>query len=348
MPSVSRSEAELADRVAKELSGHAHLEVARVGDNVVARTLAGRPTRLVLAGHLDTVPAAGNATPRRDGSVLHGLGSADMKGGVAVLLALAELAEPASDCTYVLYAREEIDRAESGLLELEASRPDLLRADAAVLLEPTAARVEAGCQGVLKARVLLRGRRAHVARPWVGRNAIHRLGALLTTVAGFGDRRPVIGGCEYRESLQVVQVVGGGASNVVPDEASALVVYRFAPDKAPEQALDALRDLLAPAMEAGDELTVLDTAPAAPPRLDHPALEALVAASGRPATAKLAWTDVAFFAERGVPAANFGPGDPLLAHAPDERVTAADLAATYQALAAVLGRPLAARSGQQG
>ncbi len=340
---MSRGEAALADRVAAELSGHAHLEVTRVGDNVVARTELRRPTRVVLAGHLDTVPAAGNATPRREGGVLHGLGSADMKGGVAVLLALAELPEPASDCTFVLYAREEVDRAESGLLELEASRPDLLRADVAVLLEPTAARVEAGCQGVLKVRVVLRGRRAHVARPWVGRNAVHRLGTLLAAVAGFGDRRPVVGGCEYRESLQAVQVSGGGASNVVPDEASALVVYRFAPDKGADEALAVLGDLLAPTMEAGDELALLDAAPPAPPRLDHPVLEALVTASGHPATAKLAWTDAAFFAERGVPAANFGPGDPLLAHAPDEQVTAAELAATYRALVAVLERPLAGR-----
>lgn len=339
--SVSRAEARLADLVEAELRRGGELEVVRVGDNLVARTHRGRPIRLLFAGHLDTVPPAGNELPRREGDVLHGLGSADMKGGLAVMLALAGLKDTASDCTFVFYAREEVDRAESGLLELQGALPELLMADAAVLLEPTSARVEAGCQGVVKARVVLRGRRAHVARPWTGENAVHRLGPLLERIAAFGDRRPLVGGCRYRESLQAVQVAGGIATNVVPDEATALVVYRFAPDKDEAGALAALEAHLAPALCEADWLEIVDSAPAAPPALDHPALEALVAASGEPPEAKLAWTDVAFFAERGVPAANFGPGDPLLAHAPDERVSARELDATYQALAALVAQPLA-------
>ena len=340
IPSVSRGGGALADLVEAELRGRRHLEVVRVGDNVLARSRRSRPVRLALAGHLDTVPPAGNALPRRDGEVLHGVGTADMKGGLAVLLALAAIEDTACDCTFVLYAREEVDRPESGLLELQAAVPELLTAHAAVLLEPTSSRVEAGCQGVVKARVSLRGRRAHVARPWTGVNAVHRLGPLLAQVADFGDRRPVVEGCEYRESLQAVQVTGGVAANVVPDEASLLVVYRFAPDKDEATARATLQAQLAPAMGSDDRIEILDLAPAAAPGLSHRALEALVAASGRPPVAKLAWTDVAFFAERGVPAANFGPGDPLLAHTPEERIGRVELEAAYRALSQLVTVPL--------
>ena len=332
-PSVSRDEAALAGLVEAELRGHPWLEVFRVGDNVVARTHRGRPTRLALAGHLDTVPPSGNEVPRLEGDTLHGLGSADMKGGLAVMLALAALEDSTCDCTFVFYAREEVARAESGLLELHAAAPELLMADAAVLLEPTGAAVEAGCQGVVKARAVLCGRRAHVARPWVGINAIHRLAPFLERVVAFGDRRPVIEGCEYRESLQAVEVTGGGTANVVPDEATVLLVHRFAPDKDEVAAFAVLEDHLRPVLGDADWLELVDTAPAAPPALTHPLLDSLASATGRPAGGKLGWTDVAFFAERGVPAANFGPGDALLAHAPDERVERAHLEAAYAVLA---------------
>lgn len=335
-PSVSRAETALADLVEAELRGHRWLEVFRIGDNVIGRTRWGRPVRLVLAGHLDTVPPAGNAAARCQGDILQGVGSADMKGGLAVMLALASLAQTSCDCTYVFYAREEIARSESGLLEIQTAAPDLLVADAAVLLEPTSSAVEAGCQGVVKARVNVRGKAAHVARPWVGDNAIHRLGPILAQVAEFGDRRPVVEGCEYRESFQAVEVTGGRAANVVPDEASLLVVYRFAPDKDEAAAFGVLETHLQPSLGDADWLELVDGAPAAPPALRHPLLEALVAATGRPPAAKLGWTDVAFFAERGVPAANFGPGDSLLAHSPDEQIERADLDAAYVALATLL------------
>lgn len=340
VPSVSRREAALADVIEGELRTRPWLEVVRLGDNVVARTSLGRPARLVLAGHLDTVPPSASADPRLDGDVLFGLGSADMKGGLAVMLALADLEATACDLTLVFYAREEIARAESGLLEIAATDPELLSGDAAVLLEPTGAAVEAGCQGVVKARLTLRGRSAHVARPWMGSNAIHRLGPVVERVLAFGDRRPVVDGCEFRESLQAVQVAGGRAGNVVPDEASLLLVYRFAPDKDEAGALATLEGHLRPVLGEGDGFVLEDAAPAAPPSLSHPFLEALVAATGRPPGAKLGWTDVAFFAERGVPAANFGPGDSLLAHGPDERVERADLDAVYAALAALVTTPV--------
>lgn len=338
--SVSRDEAALAGLVEAELRGRPGLEVSRIGDNVVARTHRGRPTRLALAGHLDTVPPSGNEVPRLEGDVLHGLGSADMKGGLAVMLALAALDDTTSDCTFVFYVREEVARTESGLLELDAVAPELLVADAAVLLEPTGAAVEAGCQGVVKARAVLRGRRSHVARPWVGVNAIHRLAPLLGRVVAFGDRRPVIDGCEYRESLQAVDVAGGVATNVVPDEASVLLVHRFAPDRDEAAAFARLEAHLRPALGEADRLELVDTAPAAPPALAHPLLASLVSATGRPAGGKLGWTDVAFFAERGVPAANFGPGDALLAHGPDERVERAELDAAYAVLSRVLSSPV--------
>jgi len=337
--SVSHDERELADLVHVELSAVPWLEVTRIEDNVVARTHLGRPRRLVLAGHLDTVPPAGNERPRIDGDVLHGLGSADMKGGLAVMLALAGgLRSPSVDATYVFYACEEVATHFSGLKVVDRERPDLLAGDAAVLAEPTGARVEAGCQGVLRLEARLRGARAHTARPWTGRNAIHRLAPLLELVAGFEERRPVLDGCEYREALQAVGVSGGVAGNVVPDDARVAMSHRFAPDRDGEQAYAALRAYLAPALspEVGDELVVEDSAPAAAPMLGHPLLASLVVSSGAPPRAKLGWTDVAFFAERGVPAANFGPGDPLVAHTAQERVERADLEAVHAALARVL------------
>ena len=337
--SVSHYEAQLADLVESELATAAGLEVVRIGDNVIARTNLDRPTRVVLAGHLDTVPPAGNATARVEGDRCHGLGSADMKGGLAVLLRLArELDGPRRDVTFVFYACEEVARVHSGLGQIMAVRPELLRGDAAVLLEPTNARIEAGCQGVVRVDLVIGGRRAHSARPWVGINAIHRLAPVLATIAGVAGRRPVIDGCEYRETLQAVGISGGVAGNVVPDEVRLTLSHRFAPDRDAAVALDYLTELFAPYLDAslGDRIEVLDIAPAAAPCLEHPVLAELLEASGRDAAAKIAWTDVAFFAELGVPAANFGPGDPLLAHRADEFVTAADLEHVHAALAGVL------------
>lgn len=339
IPSVSHHEAAIADHVEARLRKLGWLEVERVGANVIARTSLGRSSRLLLAGHLDTVPAAGNAEPRVEGDVLWGLGAADMKGGLAVMLELAAtVAEPAVDVTFVFYVCEEVARAHNGLLEVAATRPELLAADAAVLGEPTSARVEAGCQGVLKVDVTMTGRRAHTARPWMGNNAVHRLVPVLKAVAAFPERRPVIDGCEYREALQAVAVAGGVASNVVPDSAVVTLNHRFAPDRDAAGAEAALRDRLEGALDAsaGDRMEVVDTSPSAPPSLSHPLLARLVRASGNPPRAKLGWTDVAFFAERGIPAANFGPGDPELAHTPAERVESHQLTDAFAALRSVI------------
>jgi succinyl-diaminopimelate desuccinylase len=328
VPSPSRGESALADHVEDALRACDWLDLERIGDNVVARTRLGHAQRLVLAGHLDTVPAVGNETPRVEGDTVWGVGASDMKGGLAVMLELATtVRQPAVDVTWCFYAREEIGRADSGLLELWQARPDLLAGDAAILGEPTCALVEAGCQGTMRVQVILRGVRAHTARPFAGRNAIHRLALLLQRVADWPGREVVLDGCTYAEQLQAVAVEGGVAANVVPDEARVTLNHRYAPDRDAAQAGAFLLELMQGTWDAadGDTWEVLDAGDGAPPSLGHPLLGALVEKSGAAPKAKVGWTDVASFWEHGVPAANFGPGDPLLAHHPDERVSAAQL-----------------------
>jgi succinyl-diaminopimelate desuccinylase len=340
IPSVSHEEAALTGHLEARLRRLPHLDVERVGPNLVARTDLGRTVRVVLAGHTDTVPPNGNEGSRIEGDVLWGLGSADMKGGLAVMMALAEtVPDPAVDVTWVFYAAEEVAAEHNGLRHLARDRPELLAGDVAILGEPTGGEVEAGCQGTLRVEVTVRGARAHTARPWMGRNAIHRLGEVLRLVEGFEERRPVIEGCEYREALQAVAVSGGVAGNVVPDEARVLVNRRFAPDRTVAEAEAEVRALLAPALDHGDEVTVVDAAPGAPPGLTSPVLRRMVEDHRLPVRAKLGWTDVARFAELGVPACNLGPGDASLAHSADEHVDRASLERSYEVLRAVLTTP---------
>ncbi|MEJ5255223.1 MAG: succinyl-diaminopimelate desuccinylase [Acidimicrobiales bacterium] len=337
IPSVSWHESAIVDHLEARLRSIGGLEVTRVGDNLVARTRLGRDQRVVLAGHTDTVPPNGNDVAVVEGDRLWGVGAADMKSGLAVMVDLAEtVIEPAVDVTYVFYAREEVSAEHSGLAELWAARPDLLEGDVALLGEPTLAAIEAGCQGTLRMRIVLRGVRAHTARPWMGRNAIHRLGGLLRALDDYEGRRPVLQGCEYREALQAVAVEGGVAGNVVPDRVELTVNHRFAPDRSVDEAQAHVRELLEPWLDEGDEVAVVDRAPAAPPSLDHPLLQALIERNGLPVRAKLGWTDVAFFAARGIPAANFGPGDATVAHTQGEYVERADLERVHGALADLL------------
>ena len=340
IPSVSKDEAAITDHLEERLRAIPWLDVTRVGNNLVARTDLGRGLRVMLAGHTDTVPVNENAGARRDGDTLWGLGSCDMKGGLAVALDLAGTIEaPAIDVTYLFYECEEIDLEFNGLRKLLRERPDLLACDAAVLGEPTDGYIEAGCQGSVRAALRLSGARAHTARPWMGRNAIHRLGPVLDAVAMYDARRPVLNGCEFREALQAVAVSGGVAGNVVPDLADVVVNHRYAPDTTSAAAIDRVRSLLTGAIdfdESRDGFEVLDVADPAPPDLDHPLLAALVSASGEPPRAKLGWTDVAFFAAAGIPATNFGPGDPTLAHTRDERVERASVERVHAALSALL------------
>lgn len=334
--SPSLAEGPFADLVEGWLREVPWLTVERHGDNVVARTDLGRDQRLVLAGHIDTVPANGNDVARVDGDTLWGLGSADMKGGLAVFLELARtLDAPTCDVTYVFYAAEEIAAEHSGLLQLFRERPELLEADAAILGEPTDGWIEAGCQGTARVRLTLRGERAHTARPWKGRNAIHRLAPILDALAAYEAREPTIDGCTYREAVQAVFVDGGVAGNVVPDEATLTVNLRIAPDRTVDQAVEAFRSMLGAHLADGDGFEVVDRAEPAPPSLTHPLLAPLVAA-GTPVRAKLGWTDVARFAEHGIPAVNLGPGDSSVAHMRDEHVTRDSIERVHAALRTLL------------
>ena len=331
--SVSLDEREIADQVEQALTGVDHLVVTRRGNTVVARTDLGREERVVIAGHLDTVPLNDNLPARRDEKLLHGLGSCDMKGGVAVALKLAvELAEPNRDVTYIFYEAEEIEAEHNGLSKLSASDPHLMTGDFAILMEPSNAVVEAGCQGTLRVDVRTTGERAHSARGWMGDNAIHKAGAVLRLLEDYQPRKPVIDGLEYHEGLNAVFIKGGVAGNVLPDECVIEVNHRFAPDRDEAAAEKFLREFF-----DGYDVTVTDSAPGALPGLGVPAAAAFLAAVGGEANPKFGWTDVARFSGLGVPAVNFGPGDPLLAHKQEEHVPFAHIERCEQQLRTWLG-----------
>jgi succinyl-diaminopimelate desuccinylase len=319
--SVSCNEQAITDAIEAVLAPLDNLEVTRRGNTLVARTALGRGERVVIAGHTDTVPLNANLPARNDGTNLHGLGACDMKGGVAVALALAlTLTEPNRDLTYVFYECEEIDSEFNGLATLVASDPGLLEADFAILMEPSNAVVEAGCQGTLRARIRTRGERAHSARSWTGVNAIHLAAPILERLNTYEARRPVIDGLTYHEGLNAVFISGGVAGNVLPDECVVTVNHRFAPDRSEEEAATFVRDFF-----GGYDVTVTDSAPGALPGLDRPAAKAFLDAVGGEANPKFGWTDVARFTGLGIPAVNFGPGDPLLAHKQEEHVPLAQI-----------------------
>ncbi|MCV2489382.1 succinyl-diaminopimelate desuccinylase [Geodermatophilus sp. YIM 151500] len=324
-PSVSGTEEALADAVEAALRGVGGLEVDRVGNAVLARTNLDRPTRVVLAGHLDTVPIAGNVPARLADGALYGCGTSDMKSGDAVMLRLAARfgvhgAEPVHDLTFVFYDNEEVDFALNGLGRVARERRGWLYGDLAILLEPTDGEIEAGCQGTMRAVLELHGRRAHSARSWLGENAIHAAGDVLTALAAYRPREVEIDGCHYREGLNAVRIEGGVAGNVVPDQCSVTVNFRYAPDRDEDAAEAHVREVFAAALAQGATLTVADNVGGALPGLAEPAAAAFVAAVGRPPRAKLGWTDVSRFAAFGIPAVNFGPGDPQLAHTREEHV----------------------------
>jgi succinyl-diaminopimelate desuccinylase len=332
--SVSGEEGPLADAIERALARLPHLSVTRHGNTLVARTALGRHERVVLAGHIDTVPHAANFpsswNPER--TRLAGVGTSDMKAGVAVQLRLAAgLPEPARDVTYVFYECEEVAAERNGLFLLSRDAPDLLRAQFGVLLEPSGGVVEGGCQGTLRAAVTVTGKRAHTARSWMGANAIHGAGAILAILGAWTPRRPVVDGLEYHEGLNAVAISGGVAGNVVPDECVVTVNYRFAPDRSCAEAEAYLRELF-----AGWEVTLLDVAPGARPGLAEPAAAAFVAAVGGTPRAKLGWTDVARLAELGIPAVNYGPGISEIAHTPAEYVEPAAIIAAEDRLRAWL------------
>ncbi|WNM25118.1 succinyl-diaminopimelate desuccinylase [Demequina capsici] len=343
LPSVSGDEREIADQVEAALRACAHLEVTRLGNNVVARTTLGRAERVVVAGHLDTVPIASNVPGRwaDDGATLWGRGAVDMKAGVAVQLSLAAaLTEPTRDVTWVLYDQEEVEETRNGLGRVSRERPDLLQADFAVLGEPTGGVIEGGCNGTLRVDVTVQGKAAHSARSWKGVNAIHHAAPLLQALEEYEAETIEVDGLKYREGLNAVGISGGIAGNVIPDSVTVTLNYRFSPawpleeakervEKFVQAAFTAHPETLERWQAAPDELALVyslvwtDEAQACRPGLDAPlarsfaaAVEATGAESPR---AKLGWTDVARFGVLGIPAVNYGPGDPELAHADDER-----------------------------
>ena len=320
--SVSGNEQQLADAIADVLAGLPHLTMHRDGHAIVARTEFGRSERVVLAGHIDTVPVAGNLPSRLDGDLLYGCGSCDMKSGVAVQLRLAaQVTAAVRDVTYVFYDCEEVEAERNGLLRLSRNSPELLAADFAVLMEPTGATVEGGCQGTMRADVIARGERAHSARSWLGSNAIHHAGGILDVLRAYQPRQPVVDGLAYHEGLNAVGIRGGVAGNVIPDECVVSVNFRFAPDRSAGQAAEHVREVF-----SGFEVRIADSASGARPGLGRPAAATFVAAVGGEPRAKLGWTDVARFDALGIPAVNYGPGDPTLAHRRDEHVPLAQIA----------------------
>ena len=324
IPSVSEDESVIADAVEAALRAQTDgFDIVRSGNAVLARTNRGQKSRVMLAGHLDTVPIADNVPSRRtdydaEGDVIHGCGTVDMKSGDAVFLHLAAtVTDAVHDMTLVFYDCEEIEASKNGLGRIERELPEWLQADVAILGEPTGGFIEAGCQGTLRVRLSASGTRAHSARSWLGDNAIHKFGAVLNRLASYPARQVDIDGCVYREGLSAVRISGGVAGNVVPDAAELDVNCRFAPDRTVEQAIKHVREVV-DGLSLGFEVT--DSSPGALPGLGAPAASALIAAAGGQFRAKYGWTDVSRFSALGIPAVNYGPGDPNLAHKRDERV----------------------------
>jgi succinyl-diaminopimelate desuccinylase len=336
IPSVSDEETPLADAIHAAIAGLAHLDVHRDGDTIVARTDRGRDRRVVIAGHIDTVPINGNV-PTRDIEIdgaphIWGRGTVDMKSGLAVQLKLAaELTDPAIDITWMWYDHEEVDASRNGLNRLSQHRPDLFAADFAILGEPSGGEVEGGCNGTLRVVVRTHGVRAHSARAWIGENAIHAAAPILARLAAYRPRDVPVEGLVYREGLNAVRVAGGVAGNVIPDLCEVEVNYRFAPSRSVDEAVAHVRDVF-----EGFEVEVTDASPGARPGLDAPVAREFLAAVGAQPRPKYGWTDVARFSVLGVPAVNYGPGDPHLAHHDEERVPIAQIEAVEQGLRAWL------------
>ena len=331
----SGSEKKLADTIEDVLSASSHLEVLRHGNTVAARTTQGLASRVVWAGHLDTVPANGNDSATIAEGVLVGRGSVDMKSGVAIGVKLAnELVKPAVDVTWIFYDNEEVESSKNGLGLFGAAHPEWVQGDFAIVGEPSNGIVEGGCNGTLRVEVSATGTRAHSARSWMGDNAIHRAQGILDRLVSYAPATVDVDGLDYREGMNAVAISGGVAGNVIPDLCTVTVNYRFAPDKSSSEAIAHVRELF-----EGFEVVVVDEAPGARPGLTHPLVQEFVDALGIEVAPKYGWTDVARFGEWGIPALNYGPGDPSLAHADDERVEIAQIEACYQGLKSWLTSP---------
>ncbi|MCL4434370.1 MAG: succinyl-diaminopimelate desuccinylase [Actinobacteria bacterium] len=357
IPSISREEGQITDYIYNAIESRLQdttttlrpVELIRLdGNNIVYRTMGKRANRIVLASHVDTVPPAGGSTPHAnvhsdkdlsrahvDDGILRGLGAVDTKGSVAIMLdLLLSDPPPTVELTFIFYSREEVSRKENGLRQILETRPELLRGDVAIVGEPSGGYVEAGCQTTMTAIITLHGARAHTARPWTGSNAIHAIAPVIDRIARYQENLVDLDGCTFREQLQAVAINGGIASNVVPDVASVTANHRAAPRRTRQELERWLTEYVI--QDTTGSLIVDDYAQGALPALSNPWIKRLVEITGRPPRAKLGWTDVATFAEAGIPACNFGPGDPELAHTPYEQVSATELASARSALMSLI------------
>jgi succinyl-diaminopimelate desuccinylase len=330
--SVSGNEKKIADAIETALRGFDHLEIIRDENAIVAKTNLGRSKRVLIAGHLDTVPVADNLPSRlmsfEREQVIFARGAVDMKAGVAVMLKLAaEITNPVFDITWIFYDQEEIEASKNGLGRLVRNHPDLIVGDFAVLCEPTAATVEGGCNGTMRVELRFAGKKAHSARPWMGSNAIHKMTGALNVLNDYVPEEIEVDGLVFKESLNAVLVSGGIASNVIPDAATLTLNYRFAPSKSVDEARNFLQALF-----PETELIVVDSASGATPGLNSPEAEAFIKAVDCSVNPKYGWTDVARFSELGIPAVNYGPGDPNKAHADDENLPVSQIYACEQGL----------------
>ena len=354
IPSPSHHEQDIADAIEqalKPLVDSANVELVRYGNTVCARTNRGLGSRVVLAGHVDTVPIADNVPHRMDDNIMFGCGTVDMKSGLAVYMhtfaQLAAAEELRHDLTLIAYEGEEVSTEFNGLGHLQRDHPEWLAGDLALLGEPSGAMVEAGCQGTIRLRVTAHGTRAYSARAWLGSNAAHTLAPVMTRIAEYSPRDVTIDGCTYREGLNIVHLEAGVATNTLPDRAWMFVNFRFAPDRSSDEAMEHMLDVLGLHKEQelpadatldnpGISYAVDDVAGAALPGLGQPSAAALIDAVGGQVRAKYGWTDVARFSEMGTPAVNFGPGDPGFAHKRDEQCPVEQITSVAQALHAYL------------
>ena len=314
--SVSQDEQAIADSIQEALIEVKHLKVSRIGNSIIAQTNFGANQRVVIAGHLDTVPANNNFPGKKTSTEVIGLGSVDMKSGIAAALKLAVAVTNAKyDVTYLFYESEEIETKYNGLEIITKQDKDLLNCDFAILMEPTNGIIEVGCQGTLRFQVSAIGTRSHSARWWNGENAIHALTPVLEILNSHKSREPIIDGHKFREGLQAVKINGGVAGNVVPDEVTMTINHRFAPDTTPAQAEENMKKLF-----KDFNFQLMDAAAGAPTGLNNDLIKDFVSKIGTDIAPKFGWTDVARFAAAGIPAINFGPGDPNLAHHPAEAV----------------------------
>ena len=357
--SVSDEEGPLTDAVEAFLKRQPHLTVRRHGDTLVASTAFGREHRVILAGHLDTVPVIDNFPPkwlepgdpliREDVAAAHpgerviwGRGATDMKGSDAVMLYLAAtLTDPKVDLTFVFYDHEEVAAEKNGLRKVVEAHPDWISGDFAIIGEPTDCGIEGGCNGTMRFDVITHGIAAHSARAWMGKNAIHAAAEILNRLNAYENSAIEVDGLTYQEGLNATLISGGKGTNVIPDECRVHVNYRFAPDKSLAEA-----KALMIGADAGAELgngehvatggvfegfgiEMKDESPSARPGLTSPLAQSLVELvrerTGREPLAKLGWTDVARFSMLGIPAVNLGAGSPLLAHKHDEQLPESDL-----------------------